>query len=300
MKPPTPVDRTEPLHPNVKPKAGANGRRKVRALWISDLHLGMRASKAAELLAFLDTVAPERVYLVGDILDFWKLRRKVHWPAVYTALLAHVTRLAESGVEVIYVPGNHDAEFRGQGIFHVAGVSVRDEVIHHTADGRRLLVTHGDRFDDYGNESSFLVAMGDRAYASSIVLSEGLSSVRRALGLKPWSLSLWLKQKVKSVVGFVGRFEDRVVEAARERHVDGIVCGHIHKAELRLIDGVLYANDGDWVESCTALVEDASGALELLYWDGDASVCLARDGGRAGAAAASSSAAPTAPLRTAP
>ncbi|MEM8712843.1 MAG: UDP-2,3-diacylglucosamine diphosphatase [Planctomycetota bacterium] len=270
------LERSENLeHPNIRPEADPTRRRRLRTVWVSDVHLGARASKAHELLTFLKTVECDQLYLVGDILDFWKLRKRVHWPAVCTALTAHVSRLAESGVDVIYVPGNHDAEFRGHGIFQIAGVSVRNEVIHHTADGRRLLVTHGDAFDDYGEESSWLVAIGDRAYSWTIVVSEGLNVVRGWLGLPHWSLSLWLKQKVKSAVGFVSRFQDRVIAAAAERRVDGVVCGHIHKAELRRIGDVIYANDGDWVESCTALVEEDSGRMELLRWDGSETVQLA-------------------------
>lgn len=257
-----------PLHPNVRPEAGANGRTRLRSVWVSDVHLGSRASKAAELRAFLDTVECENLFLVGDILDFWKLRKKVRWPAGHTALVADVARRAGSGVNVVYIPGNHDAEFRGHGIFQYAGIGVRDEVVHHTADGKRLLVTHGDCFDDYGEESSWLVAIGDRAYSMTMGVSEVIHIVRRWLGMPYWSLSLWLKHRVKSAVGFVSRFEERVAEAARERRVDGIVCGHIHKAELRHIGDVIYANDGDWVESCTALVEHTSGRLELVQWDG--------------------------------
>lgn len=259
---------TTPLHPNVRPEAGANGRQRLRTVWVSDLHLGSKASKAAELRDFLDTVQCDHLYLVGDILDFWKLRRRVRWPASHTALAADVSRRARAGCSVVYVPGNHDAEFRGHGIFQFAGIGVRDEVVHHTADGKRLLVTHGDRFDDYGEESSWLVALGDRAYSMTMGVSEVIHFVRRRLGLPYWSLSLWLKHRVKSAVGFVGRFEERVAEAARERRVDGIVCGHIHKAELRRIGDVLYCNDGDWVESCTALVEHLDGRLELVQWDG--------------------------------
>ena len=259
---------TQPFHPNIKPEAVPSARKRYRTVWVSDVHLGARSSKAQELLSFLKTVECENLYFVGDLIDFWKLRRRVHWPAHYTALVAHVARLAESGVRVIYVPGNHDAEFRGNGIFELAGVQVRDEVIHHTADGRRLLVTHGDAFDDYGEQTSWLVAAGDRAYSMSIVLSEGLNWVRRKLGMSYWSLSLWLKHRVKSAVGFIGRFEDRVLEAASDRRVDGVVCGHIHKAELREVGEITYANDGDWVESCTAIVEHPSGQLGLIQWDG--------------------------------
>lgn len=272
-----------PLHPNARPEAGANGRQRLRSVWVSDVHLGSKASKASELRAFLDTVECENLFLVGDILDFWKLRKKVRWPASHTALAADIARRAQSGVNVVYVPGNHDAEFRGHGIFQYAGIGVRDEVVHHTADGKRLLVTHGDCFDDYGEESSWLVAIGDRAYSMTMGVSEVIHVVRRWLGMPYWSLSLWLKHRVKSAVGFVSRFEERVAEAARERRVDGIVCGHIHKAELRHIGDVLYANDGDWVESCTALVEHTSGRLELVQWDGSRAVPVAA-GAEVGAA----------------
>ena len=272
-----------PPHPNVRPEAGANGRTRLRSVWVSDVHLGSKASKANELRAFLDTVECEHLFLVGDILDFWKLRKKVRWPASHTALAADVARRASSGVNVIYIPGNHDAEFRGHGIFQYAGIAVRDEVVHHTADGKRLLVTHGDCFDDYGEEASWLVAIGDRAYSMTMGVSEVIHGVRRWLGMPYWSLSLWLKHRVKSAVGFVSRFEERVAEAARERRVDGIVCGHIHKAELRHIGDVIYANDGDWVESCTALVEHTSGRLELVQWDGVRAIPVAA-GAEVGAA----------------
>jgi UDP-2,3-diacylglucosamine pyrophosphatase LpxH len=271
------------IHPNARTESGANGRRRFRTIWVSDVHLGSAHSKAAELRAFLSTVECETLYLVGDIVDFWKLRKRVRWPASHTALVADVARLAHNGVEVVYIPGNHDVEFRGHGIIRMAGVEVRDEVVHTTADGRRLLVTHGDRFDDYGEESSWLVAIGDRAYVFSMWLSEGVHIVRRTFRRDHWSLSLWLKQRVKSAVGFVSRFEDRVVAAAHERHVDGIVCGHIHRAELRTIEGVTYANDGDWVESCTALVEHPCGRLELLQWDGRTAHSVG-DGSSVGAA----------------
>lgn len=178
-----------PMHPNVRPEAGANGRQRYRAVFVSDVHLGSRHAKAAELRSFLDTVECDSLYLVGDIVDFWKLRKRVRWPADHTALVADVSRLASTGVEVVYLPGNHDTEFRGHGIFELAGVQVRDEVIHHTADGKRLLITHGDSFDDYGEESSWLVAIGDRAYSVSMWISEGVHFVRRALGKKHWSLS---------------------------------------------------------------------------------------------------------------
>ncbi|MEZ6014738.1 MAG: UDP-2,3-diacylglucosamine diphosphatase [Planctomycetota bacterium] len=242
--------------------------RRYRTIWVSDVHLGARAAKAGALLAFLRASRCEHLYLVGDILDFWKLKRRVHWPQDHSAVVSHLLALARSGTRVTYVPGNHDVEFRGHGIVELGDVEVRDEVVHHTADGRRLLVTHGDRFDDYGEESAWLVALGDWLYAWTVRASEALNVVRKWCGRPYWSLSLHLKQKVKGAVGFVSRFEERVTAAARERHVDGVVCGHIHKAELRDIDGVTYANDGDWVESCTALVEHACGRLELLQWNG--------------------------------
>ncbi len=251
---------------------------RYRTIWVSDLHLGARAAKAEALLAFLRASRCGHLYLVGDILDFWKLRRRVRWPACHSAVIAHFIGLARNGTRVTYVPGNHDHELRGHGIIDLGGVDVRDEVIHHTVDGRRLLVTHGDKFDDYGEERAWLVSLGDHLYTWTVRASELLNVVRRRMGRPYWSLSLHLKQKVKGAVGFVSRFEERVLRAARERHVDGIVCGHIHKAELREFDGVLYANDGDWVESCTALVEHHSGRLELVQWNGSEAVPIAGDG----------------------
>jgi len=268
----------------VPPDLNAPGHRhrrepqRYRTIWISDVHLGARAAKATALLAFLRASRCSHLYLVGDILDFWKLRKRVHWPSDHSAVLSHVLALTRQDTRVTYVPGNHDVEFRGYGIVELGGIEVRDEVVHHTADGRRLLVTHGDRFDDYGEESAWLVALGDWLYTWTVRASELLNVVRRRMGAPYWSLSLHLKQKVKGAVGFVSRFEGRVTDFARERHVDGIVCGHIHKAELREIDGITYANDGDWVESCTALVEHMCGRLELVQWNGIEAVPISGDG----------------------
>jgi UDP-2,3-diacylglucosamine pyrophosphatase LpxH len=265
-------DTGEPEPPSSQPyqpeRRHHRGVRPYRTIWVSDVHLGARAAKAGALLDFLRASRCGHLYLVGDILDFWKLKKRVHWPRDHSALLSHLLALTRQGTRVTYVPGNHDAEFRGHGIVELGGVEVRDEIVHHTVDGRRLLVTHGDRFDDYGAESAWLVALGDWLYVWTMRASALLNVVRRRLGRPYWSLSLHLKQKVKGAVGFVSRFEERVTSAARERHVDGIVCGHIHKAELREIDGITYANDGDWVESCTALVEHLCGRLELVQWNG--------------------------------
>lgn len=254
------------------------GARPFKTIWVSDVHLGARAAKAGALLDFLRASRCTHLYLVGDILDFWKLKKRVHWPSDHSAVLSHVLALARHGTRVTYVPGNHDAEFRGNGIVELGGVEVRDEIVHHTVDGRRLLVTHGDRFDDYGEESAWLVALGDWLYVGAMHASALLNVFRRWMGRPYWSLSLHLKQKVKGAVSFVSRFEERVTAAARERHVDGIVCGHIHKAELREIDGIIYANDGDWVESCTALVEHMCGRLELVQWNGTEAIPISGAG----------------------
>lgn len=268
-------DDTQDIEAYGEPRRHRLDPRHYRSVWVSDVHLGARACKADALLAFLRASRTEHLYLVGDILDFWKLKKRVHWPSDHTAVISHILGLARTGTRVTYVPGNHDVEFRGHGIVELGGVDVRDECVHHTADGKRLLVTHGDRFDDYGEESAWLVGLGDWLYTWTVRGSELLNVVRRRLGMPYWSFSLYLKQKVKGAVGFVSRFEERVLAAARERHVDGIVCGHIHKAELRELDGVIYANDGDWVESCTALVEHHCGRLELVQWDGESAIPIA-------------------------
>jgi len=253
----------------------------LRTVWISDLHLGTPGCQATALLDFLRQVECETLYLVGDIIDGWQLRRQWYWPQAHNDVVQKLLRKARKGTRVVFVPGNHD-EFARKYLGHnFGGIDVVEDCMHTTADGRRLWVTHGDYFDGVIQCAKWLAYAGDWAYELILKINRHLNSMRARVGLPYWSLSKYLKLKVKRAVSYVGQFESAVAREARARGADGVVCGHIHHAELRMVDGVLYANDGDWVESLTALVEHADGRLEILDWSG-----------RAGAAAAHTAALP--------
>ncbi|MDZ7590351.1 MAG: UDP-2,3-diacylglucosamine diphosphatase [Rubrivivax sp.] len=238
----------------------------LRTVWISDLHLGTPGCQAAALLDFLRTVECETLYLVGDIVDGWQLRRQWYWPQSHNDVVQKLLRKARKGTRIILVPGNHD-EFARKYLGHnFGGVDVVGEHVHELADGRTMWVTHGDHFDGVIQCAKWLAYAGDSAYEFTLRMNRHLNSLRARLGLPYWSLSRYLKLKVKRAVSYLGDFEAAVAREARARGVHGVVCGHIHHAEMRTIDGVLYCNDGDWVESLTALVEHADGRLEILDW----------------------------------
>mgnify|MGYP001552505140 FL=1 len=236
-----------------------------RTIFISDTHLGTRGCKAEMLADFLVHNSCDTLYLVGDILDGWQIKRW-YWSEAQERCVAEVLKKADEGTRVIYVPGNHDEFLRSYIGRSVAGVEVTLEAIHETANGLRLLVIHGDQFDGVIGCAKWLAHVGDRAYTLALQLNDGLHTIRRALGLPYWSLSAYLKRAVKNAVEYVSRYEEIVARAAAQRGVDGVMCGHIHHAEIRQIGNILYLNDGDWVESCSALVEDALGNLEILRW----------------------------------
>jgi len=239
---------------------------RVRTAWISDVHLGTPGCQAGPLLDFLRALECDTLYLVGDIIDGWQLRRSWYWPQAHNDVVQKLLRKARKGTRVIFVPGNHD-EFARKYVQHnFGGVDVMDEAVHVTADGRRLWITHGDLFDGVIQYAKWLAYLGDTAYELTLKLNRHLNSLRARLGLPYWSLSKYLKLKVKRAVSYIGDFEAAVAREARRRGLHGVVCGHIHHAEMRMVDGVLYANDGDWVESLTALVEHADGRLEVVDW----------------------------------
>ena len=239
---------------------------RVRSAWISDIHLGTPGCQAGALLDFLRELDCETLYLVGDIIDGWQLRRQWYWPQAHNDVVQKLLRKARKGTRVIFVPGNHD-EFARKYLDHnFGGVDVVEDPMHETADGRKLWITHGDLFDGVVQCARWLAHVGDSAYEFTLRLNRHLNSMRARLGLPYWSLSRYLKFKVKRAVSYVSDFEAAVAREARRRGADGVVCGHIHHAELRTIDGVLYANDGDWVESLTALVEHHDGRLEIMDW----------------------------------
>jgi UDP-2,3-diacylglucosamine pyrophosphatase LpxH len=237
-----------------------------RSIWISDVHLGTRGCKAHFLLDFLKHNESDYLYLVGDIIDCWRLRRVWYWHQTHNDVVQKLLRKARKGTQVVYVPGNHDEPLRDYTQMQFGGVTVVDEVVHVTADGRRLLVLHGDKFDGIVKYARWLAILGDRAYNLMLAVNHWYNLCRRWLGYPYWSLSAYLKRRVKDAVRYIDDFEVALAEEARRRGLDGVICGHIHKAEIRQFDDVLYCNDGDWVESCTALVEHADGRLEILDW----------------------------------
>jgi len=237
-----------------------------RTIFISDVHLGTRGCKAELLADFLAKNSCDTLFLVGDIVDGWQLQRRWYWTDAQSRVVGEILKKVDDGVRVIYVPGNHDEFLRDYCGRSIAGIEVVREAIHETADGRRILVLHGDQFDGVIGYAKWLAHVGDWAYTFALALNDRLHILRRALKLPYWSLSAYLKRKVKNAVEYVSRFEEVVARAAAPRGVDAVLCGHIHQAEMRRIGPILYLNDGDWVESCTALVEDASGHLEILRW----------------------------------
>jgi UDP-2,3-diacylglucosamine pyrophosphatase LpxH len=247
---------------------------RCRTVWISDLHLGTPGCQALALLDFLRQVECETLYLVGDIIDGWQLRRSWYWPQSHNDVVQKILRKARKGTRVVFVPGNHD-EFARRYVEHnFGGVDVVDEAVHTTADGRQLWVTHGDHFDGVIQCAKWLAYVGDWAYERTLQVNSWFNRARARMGLPYWSLSKYLKGRVKRAVSYIGDFEAAVAREARQRGLQGVVCGHIHHAEIREVDGILYCNDGDWVESLTALIEHADGRLEIADWSAQRAVQL--------------------------
>ena len=241
---------------------------RYRSVFLSDIHLGTRGARTDFLLDFLRATSCDHLYLVGDIVDGWKLRRSWYWDAAHDEVLRLVLKRARDGTAVTYIPGNHDEALRDWVPLaaEVAGVRLAKDAVHVTAAGLRLLVMHGDEFDSVVRYAKLLATLGDRAYTVALALNQVFNVVRRHLGYPYWSLSQWLKGRVKGAVAAIDGFEQALAGHARAGGFDGVVCGHIHRPAMRDVGGVLYLNDGDWVESCTALVEHRDGALELIDW----------------------------------
>jgi len=257
---PTPAWMDAPDEASVRP------RMRFRTIFISDTHLGTSGCNADLLFDFLKSVECETLYLVGDIIDGWRLKRGWFWPTRHNDVVRRVLKMAKKGTRVVYIPGNHDEVLRDFVGLGFGDIEILPEAIHETADGRRLLVLHGDEFDGVVLYARWLAFLGDHAYVALLHLNRGFNVCRRALGLPYWSLSAHMKKKVKNAVEFVCRYEEAVAHAALERGADGVVCGHIHCAEIRQFGDITYYNDGDWVESCTALVEHFDGRMEILDW----------------------------------
>jgi UDP-2,3-diacylglucosamine pyrophosphatase LpxH len=239
---------------------------KVRSVFISDVHLGFKGCSAELLLDFLHSVDMDHLFLIGDIVDVWSMQKSMYWPQAHNNVVRTILGKAKRGTKVIYVPGNHDELFREFDGAVFGNLEIHREYVHATADGRRALILHGDEFDSVVKCSPWLAKLGSSLYDLLLAINPYVNWVRRKLDLPHWSLAAYLKHKAKTAVQYIGSFEEAVAQAARKRGVDTVVCGHIHRAEIREIGGVTYCNDGDWVESCSSLIEDMNGRLRLIDW----------------------------------
>ena len=239
---------------------------RVRTLFLSDIHLGTRGCQAELLLEFLRDYDADTIFLVGDIVDGWALKSTWYWPQSHNDVVQKILRMARKGARVIYIPGNHDEFLRDYYGSHFGGVEVVEDACHVTASGQRLLVIHGDLFDVVIKHARWLALAGDKAYDLAIWLNRHFNTVRRVFGFTYWSLSRWAKLKVKNAVNFIGSFERTLMGEARRRGTVGVICGHIHHPVVRTKDGLCYINCGDWVESCTAIVEHFDGRIEIIDW----------------------------------
>jgi UDP-2,3-diacylglucosamine pyrophosphatase LpxH len=239
---------------------------RYRAIFVSDLHLGTQRAQTAAFLNFLQVTDSEYLYIVGDLIDSWALQKNWYWSQDHNDVIQKLLRKARKGTRLIYVPGNHDENFRDFVGLRLGSIAVTEEAIHITAKGKRYLVLHGDKLDGIVCFAPWLAKLGDSAYEFSMSINVLLNRIRRTLRMPYWSLSAFLKNRVKKAVEFVSRYEEAVVREARLQHCAGVICGHIHTPDDRHIEGIHYLNDGDWVESCTALVEHHDGRFEIIHW----------------------------------
>ncbi len=239
---------------------------RYRSIFISDVHLGFRGCRADFLLDFLHHTESEYLYLVGDIIDVWEMRNRLFWPQAHNNVIRTILGKAKRGTQVVYIPGNHDEVLRDYVDMDFGNVAIRRDAIHVTASGKRLLLLHGDEFDRVVQCSRFLAILGNRAYDWLLYANRWFNLIRRKFGFPYWSLAAYIKHKVKNATKFISDYEQAVTRETLKRNVHGVVCGHIHHAEITMHGSVLYCNDGDWVESCTALVERHDGSLEILKW----------------------------------
>ena len=243
---------------------------RYRTLFMSDVHLGTKACQAEALLGFLREHDADTIYLIGDIIDGWALKSGWYWPQSHNDVVQKLLRKGRKGSRIIYLPGNHDEFLREYYGTHFGGIEVMETAIHETALGKRYLVLHGDAFDFVIRYAGWLAHLGDAAYDFAIFLNRIATAIRRRLGLPYWSLSAWAKLKVKNAVSLISKFEETLTKEASRLEVQGVICGHIHHAVSRQIDGIHYLNSGDWVESCTAIAEHHDGSFEIIRWvEGD-------------------------------
>lgn len=240
--------------------------RRFRTIFFSDIHLGTKGCQAHLLLDFMRYHDADTIYLVGDIVDLWRMRKGLYWPQSHNDVVQKLLRKARKGARIVFIPGNHDELLRPYAGYRFGGVEVARKAIHTTADGRRILVTHGDEFDVVVRYAKWLAFLGDSAYVLALWGNTHFNALRRLLGFPYWSLSAWLKAKVKNAVNYIGEFEAALAETARRQGAQAVICGHIHHPAMRDIDGVQYINIGDFVESCTALTEGEDGRLDIITW----------------------------------
>ncbi|MGR9053547.1 MAG: UDP-2,3-diacylglucosamine diphosphatase [Gammaproteobacteria bacterium] len=238
-----------------------------KTLWISDLHLGSTQCQAGVLLDFLKYNDSEKLYLVGDIIDFWALSKKMYWPTDHNTIIQKILRKARHGTKVIYVPGNHDENVRDYDNYVFGDIVVKKSDIHKTAAGKTFLVVHGDEYDTIAQYHRWIAKLGSAGYDFLLEVNRFLRFVRKWIGVQShFSLAAFVKFKVKNVVQFISDYEQSIVDTLSDQGLDGVVCGHIHHAEIKMINQFLYINTGDFVESCTAIAEHPDGRLELLKW----------------------------------
>lgn len=242
-------------------------RQSFNALWLSDVHLGSKDCKAEYLLQLLKQVDTESLYLVGDIFDVWALKRRVYWPESHNKVLQQLLKMARDGVNIVYIPGNHDEILKPYSGFHLWDLSIANEYIHIGISGRKMLMLHGDQFDSEVCVGRAYAKLGDHLYDLLLFLNRGLHQVRNWLGYPYWSLASYIKLKINKAQQAINDYQAAVVRYANTKAVDGVVCGHIHQPALELNNKVLYANDGDWVENCTLIAESTQGEIQLLKWD---------------------------------
>ena len=254
-----------------------HGDHRYRTLFLSDLHLGTRGCQAHLILDMLRHVEAETIYLVGDIIDGWRLRSGWYWPQAHNDVMQKLLRKVRRGARMVFVPGNHDEFARQFFGLTFGGIEIKRQAVHTAADGKRYLITHGDEFDVVVRHSKWLAYFGDWAYTTALFVNTHFNAARRSLGLPYWSFSAWAKLKVKNAVNFIGSFEKELAGEARRRGVDGVVCGHIHHPVIREMDGVTYVNTGDFVESCSLVVEHFDGRLEVMRWPAALEVLVHED-----------------------
>jgi UDP-2,3-diacylglucosamine pyrophosphatase LpxH len=239
-----------------------------RTLWISDTHLGGKNLKSDQLFDFLQKTESEYLYLVGDIIDLWKLKKNWHWPEINDRIINLILQKAQNGTKVIYLPGNHDSQFRQYTGTNFNGITISAEAIHESADGSRYLVLHGDQFDCVVQNSRWLANIGSVLYDSLLNLNRWYNEFRTSRGKDYVSISASIKNRCKAAVNYIGSFEQVLTDEIRQKKVDGIICGHIHHASVKTLGNFLYSNSGDWVESCTALAENSNGTMGIIQWAG--------------------------------